>query len=122
MAKKTTSAAEKARFAVYSSSLTWKTNREASLKRHLAKNPDDAVAQAALKALAGKTKPRRAGFKTKPRLAGFKAKGVNRDSGRLVAQISRLVKGALNADKFQLKAQAKEKTAKAAKGVKSSKR
>lgn len=113
MAKKTTSAAEKARFAVYSSSLTWKTNREASLKRHLAKNPDDAVAQAALKALAGKTKPRR---------AGFKAKGVNRDSGRLVAQISRMVKGALNADKFQLKAQAKEKTAKAAKGVKSSKR
>lgn len=63
MAKKT-SATAKTRYEVYKKSNTWKLNREASLKRHLVKHPEDTIAIAALSALSSKTAPRRAGYKS----------------------------------------------------------
>lgn len=115
MAKKTTSPAEKARFAVYKSNLTWKTNREASLKRHLVKHPEDEIAQAALKALAGKTKPRRAGHSAHRVVVDGQ---VIRASDRLYRELAKLVKAAGNAAKFEQKKEARESQGRAAKGRK----
>lgn len=105
MAKKTTSANQKARYANYKSAQTWKANREAKLKRHIAANPDDAIAAAALRALGSKTEPRRAGHR-KDRVI---VDGVAvRSSGRLVREIARKVKGALKASVYRQKAEAAE--------------
>lgn len=100
MASKSTSPAEKARFAVYKSSQVWKANREASLTRHLVKHPDDTVAQAALKALGTKSAPRRAGHK-KTRVV---VDGVPvRASDRLVREIKRRVKAEQRASVYTQK-------------------
>ncbi|MGL5306615.1 MAG: hypothetical protein ACRC9Y_10750 [Aeromonas veronii] len=105
MAKKTTSAAEKARFAVYKSAQTWKANRTESLKRHLEKHPEDAVAKAALNAIGTKDKPRRAEYrKSRVVIDGVPV----RASDRLVREITRKVKAAARASVYRQKADAAE--------------
>lgn len=105
MAKKTTSANQKARYANYKSAQTWKANREASLKRHIAANPDDAIAQAALRALGSKTAPRRAGKRSERVVVDGQ---VVRASDRLYREIKRLVTAAGRADVYQQKNQASQ--------------
>lgn len=94
MAGKKTSQAQKLRHGAYKSSATWKTNRIAKLESHLKTHPDDAIAIAALTATKNATAPRRAGYKTAH---------INRTSGRVVAQLKRLIKGATNASVFEQK-------------------
>lgn len=117
MAGKNTSPAEKARFAIYKSSQTWKANRTESLKRHLVKHPDDAVAQAALRAIGTKSEPRRAGYRKERVVVDG---NVVRASDRLVREITRKVKAALRASIFTQKKDAvesaKQKKALAMKG------
>lgn len=50
MAGKTTSASQKARYAIYKSENIFAKNKVAKLKRHLEKFPNDEIAKAALKA------------------------------------------------------------------------
>lgn len=105
MAGKNTSPAEKARFAIYKSSQVWKANRTESLKRHLEKHPEDAVAKAALNAIGTKDKPRRAEYrKSRVVIDGVPV----RASDRLVREITRKVKAAARAAIFTQKKDAAE--------------
>lgn len=50
MGKKVSSKSQQGNYTVYKNSETWKKNRKAKIERHLKKYPNDACAQAALKA------------------------------------------------------------------------
>lgn len=94
MAGKKTSAHAKLMYGSYKTSQTWKKNRLAKLKRHLELHPGDEIAMAAIKKTETAAAPRRAKYKTQH---------LNRTSGRLVAQLKRVVAGAEKAAKFEKK-------------------
>lgn len=99
MAKKT-SVAQKASYTRYKNDMSWKENRVAKLEKHLELHPDDAIATQALKTAKAATAPRR---------AGYKSAHPNRTSGRLVAQLKRMIKGAVKAELYEQKKEAEAK-------------